>query len=80
MEVHNMENVMTNGFAELSDESLINTDGGFVLTAGALLAIGIGAEALAAAGVGIWCYSQDVKSARISAEAEIKLRSMGYKF
>lgn len=75
-----MENVMKNGFKELTNDELSEVDGGFILSSAAILAIVIagGAEVLTAAGVRIWTAIKNNESAKISAECEQKLRWMGY--
>lgn len=77
-----MENVMTNGFTELSNDELIGTDGGFILSTAAVIAIVAlgGAEILTAAGVKVWSVIKNNQSAKISAECEQKLRWMGYAY
>lgn len=71
-----MENVIMNGFTDLSEEALMETDGG-VITAAALIPV-IGIAAVASLfGVGIWCIATEMQTAKTNRQMDEKLRLMG---
>lgn len=70
-----MENVMLNGFTELSTDDVHNVDGGFILEG---VIAGAVAGAVAVVSTAAWCIKTNKEAKALSEQCDHQLMQMGY--